>query len=76
MLRSPTPREVDASSSVHHNMCHHIMPIRDQFLTEAWDDDDDDTTPFDEHFPTAPYNDDVWTEEQILDRCLCIQERT
>ena len=47
----------------------------DQFLTEAWYDDDDDTTPFDEHFPTAPFGDDVWTEEQIQDRCLCIHER-
>ena len=27
-------------------------------------------------FPTALLDDDVWTEEQILDRCLCIHERT
>ena len=53
-------------------MCHHITPTTDQFLTEAWDDD---TTSFDEHFPTAPLDDDAWAEEQILDRCLCIHGR-
>ena len=74
--RSPTPREADVSSSVHHTLCHHIMPTRDQFLTEVWDDVDDvDTTHFDKHFPTAPFDDDVWNEEQIQVRCLCIHER-
>ena len=72
--RSPTPMEADVSSSVQHSLCHCIMSTRDQFLTKVWDDDDD-TTPFDEHFPTAPFSDDVWAEEQIPDRCLCIHER-
>ena len=66
-VRSPTPREADVSSSVHH-----IIPTAEPFLTEAWDDD---SSSFDEHFPTTPLDDDVWAEEQILDRCLCIQER-
>ena len=43
----------------------------DQFLTEAWDDD---TTSLDEHFPTASLDDDVWAEEPIPDRHLCILE--
>ena len=43
----------------------------DQFLTEAWYED---TTSFEEHFPTAPL-DDIWAEEPIPDRCLCINER-
>ena len=52
------------------------MPTRDQFLMEVWDDYyDDDTIPFDEHFPTAPFDDDIWTEEQIPDRGLCIHKR-
>ena len=45
IARSPTPREADVSSSIHYNLCHHVMPTRDQFLNEAWDDDDDDTPP-------------------------------
>ena len=39
----------------------------DPFLTEEWDDV---TTSFDEHFSTAPLDDDVLVEEQIPDRCL------
>ena len=66
------PREADVSSSIHHNLCHHITPTSDQFLTKAWDAD---TTSFEEHFPTAPLHDDVWAEEQILDRCLGIHKR-
>ena len=65
-------READVSSSVHHNLCHYITPTTDQFLTEAWDDD---TTSFEEHFQTAPLDDDVWAEEPIPDSHLCIHER-
>ena len=43
----------------------------EQFLTEACDDV---SSSFNEHFPTALL-DDVWAEEEILDRCLCIHER-
>ena len=49
------PREIDISSSVHHSLCHCVTPTRDQFLTDAWLDD---TISFDEHFPTAPLDDD------------------
>ena len=73
--RSTTPREADVSSSVHHNLCPHIMPTRDQFLTEAWDDNDDDTTLFYEHFPTAPFNDDIRTEEKFqIDACASMRD--
>ena len=65
--RSQTPREADVSSTVHH-----ITPTTDPFLNETWDGD---SSSFDEHFPTAPLDDDVWAEEQILDKCLWIQER-
>ena len=44
----------------------------DHFLTEAWDDD---SISFEEYFPTAPLDDDVWAEEPILDRCMCIHDR-
>ena len=69
--RSHNPREADVSSSAHHNLCHHITPTMEQFFIEAWDDD---TTSFEEHVPTVPLDDDVWAEEPIPDRCLCIHE--
>ena len=62
----------EVSSPVHHNLCHHVTPTSDQFLTEARDDI---TTPFKEHFPTAPLDDNILAEEQIPDRHLCIHER-
>ena len=54
------------------HLCHHITPTMDPLLTEAWDDG---TTSFNEYFPTVPVDDDVWTQEQILDRHLCMHER-
>ena len=71
--RSPTTREADVSSSVHHVLWHHITPTTDSFLTEACDDV---SSSFNEHFPTALLDDDVWAEEQIPDRCLCIHGKT
>ena len=62
------PREADISSSLYH-----ITPTTDPFLTAAWDDAN---SSFDKHFPTTPLDDDIWTEEQIPDRCLYIHETT
>ena len=67
------PREADISSSIQHNLCHHVRPTSDQFLTEALDDD---TPSFEEHFPVVLLDDDIWAEEQIPDRHLYIHERT
>ena len=66
-------REVDASASVHHNLCHPVVPTptANPFLTSAWDDD---TTSSEENFPTAPLDDYVLSEDPIQDRCLCIHE--
>ena len=44
----------------------------DPFLNEAWDDV---SSSFDKHFITVPIVDDIWAEEQILHRHLCIHER-
>ena len=44
----------------------------DHFLTETWVDV---SSSFEEHFPTASLDDDVWAEEQILDRWMFIHER-
>ena len=40
-------------------------------LTSAKEEDDEE-----EHFPTAPFNDDIWMEEPVPDRHLCISERS
>ena len=37
----------------------------------AWDND---TTSSEEHFPTAPLDDAIWSEDPIPDRQLCINE--
>ena len=44
-----------------HPMAHH--------LSSADEDKEEE-----EHFPTAPLNDDVWMEEPVPDRHLCIHE--
>ena len=48
----------------------------EQFYTDfknvAWDDD---TSSIEEHFPTAPLEDDVWSEDPIPDRQLCTHKR-
>ena len=64
-------RRGDLSPSVHHNLCHHITPTTDWFLTTTWVDD----TSCVEHFPRALLDDGVWAEEPILDGHLCIHER-
>ena len=63
---------------MHHILCHSLTPTQttEQFFADfnnvAWDDD---TTSTEEHFPTAPLDDEVWCEDPILDRPLCIHER-
>ena len=47
------------------NHHHTSPPSLDQFFT-------DDTT--EENFPIAPLDDDVWPEDQISDRQLCIHD--
>ena len=42
------------------------------FEDVAWDDDLPST---EEHFPTAPLENDIWSEDPIPERLLCIHER-
>ena len=51
-------------SPLEHPMAHH--------LTSADEEEDIE----EEHFTTAPLNDDVWMEEQVPDRHLCIHEHS
>ena len=75
--RGPVHRRVDLSSPVCHNLCHYGTPTpnTEQFSTYfngvAWDDD---ITSFKKNFPMAPLDDEVWSEDLILDRQLCIHK--
>ena len=74
---SPAFRGADLSSPQCHNQHHYHTPTQntEQFSTDfdnvAWDDD---TTSTEEHFPTAPLDDEIWLEDPIPDRQLCIQK--
>ena len=35
-----------------------------------------DSTAEEEDFPTAPLDDNIWLEDPVLDRCLCIHEQS
>ena len=49
---------------------------QEQFYTDFKDVVlDNDTPSTEEHFSTAPLEDDVWSEDPFLDRQLCIHER-
>ena len=60
-----------------HNQHHHCTPTpnTEQFSTDfhnvAWDDD---TLSSEENFPTAPFDDLVWSKDPIPDRHLCIHK--
>ena len=59
--------EEDDDSSIDSN------PLHDCHLTSADKEEEDDE---EEHFPTALLNDDVWLEEPVPDRHLCIHEHS
>ena len=58
--------EEDDDSSVDSN------PFHDSHLTSA----DEEEEEVEEHFPTAPLDDDIWMEEPVADRHLCIHEHS
>ena len=74
---SSAHRSADLSSPKHHNRHHYHTSTqnKEQFFTDingvAWDND---TPSSKEHFSTAPFDDDVWSEDPIPDRQLCIHE--
>ena len=65
-------------------MCHHLTfgevydsstdcnPLHDSHLTSADEEEED----VEEHVPAAPLNDDIWMEEWVPDRHLCIHEHS
>ena len=54
-------------SSEEHPMAHHLTSA-----DKGEEDEEDKDT--EEHFPTAPLNNDIWMEEPVPDRHLCIHE--
>ena len=45
-------------------------------LTSVDEEQDEEEEDAEEHFPTAPLNDDIEMEEPVLDRHLCIHEHS
>ena len=76
-VRSPVHRTADPSSTVCHNVCHYSTPTLNieqcstYFDGVAWDSD---ITSFKEHFVMMPLDNEVWSEDPIPDRQLCIDE--
>ena len=65
--------EFSIDSNTLHARTKHYSPAEHQMahlLTIAKEEEDK------EHFPTAPLNDDVWMEEPVPDRHLCIHEHS
>ena len=58
--------EEDDDFSIHSN------PLHDSHLTGANKEEEEDEE--EEYFPTAPLNNDIWIEEPVPDRHLCIHE--
>ena len=52
-----------------HQMAHHLTSA----IEEGKGKEEEDA---EEHFPTAPLNDDIWMQEPIPDRHLCIHEHS
>ena len=55
---------MEQSSPTEHQMAHHLTSADDEEEVEE------------EHFPTAPLSNDVWMEEPVPDRQLCIYEHS
>ena len=64
------------SNTLHTRMEHHSPeehPMAHHLTSADEDEEEEDAK---EHFPTVPLNDDVWMEEPVPDRHLCIHEHS
>ena len=67
---SPLQGRAEPPSPLQHHMdCHYTS-------TSSTDDSFQDATAEEEDFPTAPLDDDIWLEDQVPDRHLCIHEQS
>ena len=68
LLGTDTPHtRMEHHSPEEHPMTHHLISIEEE------DEEEEDT---EEHFPTTSLNDNVWMEEPVPDRHLCIHEHS
>ena len=69
---SPVHRKARLPSPMHHNLCHFLTttPTTEQSYIHF----DDESTSTEEHFPTEPLDDEVWSEDPTPDRSLCIHD--
>ena len=65
---SPLHGRTEQSSPVEQEMTCHLTD--DSFQDVPSDEEEE------EHFPTAPLDDDVWQEEPVPDRYLCIHNQS
>ena len=59
-----------------HGRTEHSSPAEQQMVWHLTDNSFFDVTCEEEHFPTAPLDDDIWMEEPVPDRHLCIHEHS
>ena len=64
---SPLHGRIEHSSPVEHQMACHLT--NDSFQDIPSEEEE-------EHFPTAPLDNDVWMKESVPDRNLCFHERS
>ena len=67
------------SNTLHTRMEHHLPeehPMAHLLTSTDEDEEDKEEEDTEEHFPTALLNDDIWMEEPIPDRHLCIHEHS
>ena len=72
--------EEDDDSSLDNNTLHarteHHAPEEHQMAHHLTSADEEEEEDAEEHFPTAPQNDDVWMEVPVPDRHLCLHEHS
>ena len=59
---SPLPDRTEHSSPAEHQVACHLTSAEGEEVEE--------------HLPTAPFNDDIWMEEPVPDRHLCIHKHS
>ena len=69
-------KNTSTDSSPLHGRTEQSSPVQQHKLYHCTDDSFQDATNEEEGFPTAPLNDDVWLEEPVPVRHLCIHEQS
>ena len=71
MDSNPLPGSMEQCSPTEHPMaCHLTSPDKEE------EEEDEEEEEEEEHFSTAPLSDDIWMEEPVPDRHVCICEHS